>query len=78
MGAGGSKGKVAPQAVAPITTTSSIGNKLSAQGSTFNEGAVDKEKSVDKKKLGTRGLQIPMAATQSNTKSTPATTGVQL
>jgi len=72
---GGGKGQVAAEAPKPMQTTTSIGNQLDAQANTFDEGAVDKEKSVDKKRMGTRGLQIPMTSTQT---STAANTGVQV
>jgi hypothetical protein len=77
---GGGKGTVKAETPKPITTTTSIGSALDAAATTFDEGAVDKEKSIDKKRMGTRGLQIPMTSTKSSTLTgtSPASTGVQV
>ena len=77
-GGGGGKGGGGSQVQAPdpIHTTTSIGNQLTNTDTTFEAGDTEKKRAgVDKKKLGTRGLQIPLATPTSNT---AATTGVQL
>jgi len=58
----------------PIKTSTSIGNQLEAGAKTLEEE--DKSSAVDKAKLGTRGLQIPLAATKS-TPASAANTGIQ-
>ena len=64
---------------ASMTTSTSVGNKLDAVGKTYNPDEEEsKRKAVNKKRLGTRGLQIPMTAPDSTTTSTPSTTGIQL
>ncbi len=63
------------------TETTLLGNSVDggSGGGTFNEEE-EKEKraKVNKAKLGTRGLRIPLASTQSTTTNTAATTGVQI
>ncbi len=78
--AGGGGGKVGggqTYTPPPINTTSSIGNQLDAQATTFEE-ETGKEKAVDKAKLGTRGLQIPLAAATSTTNTSTPSGGVQV
>ena len=56
----------------PMITTTSIGSALDAAQPTFEEDK-DKTSMIDKKKLGTRGLQIPLAnPTTTNTAAGPA------
>ena len=55
----------------PISTITSVGVP-EAPADTFEEDAVS---ALDKKKIGTRGLRIPMANT---TYLTPSASGVQL
>ena len=74
-GGGGKSGGGQTYTPPPINTTSSVGNQLDAQATTFEEDT-GKEKAVDKAKLGTRGLQIPLAAATSTT-ATPSG-GVQV
>ena len=75
-GGGGKGGGQQQQTPDPIQTTTSIGNQLTNTDATFEAGDEEKKRAgVDKKKLGTRGLQIPLATPKSNT---AATTGVQL
>ena len=63
------------------TETTLLGNSVDggSGGGTFDEEE-EKEKraKVNKAKLGTRGLRIPLASTQSTTTNTAATTGVQI
>lgn len=79
---GGGKSAPAPEVAAPIQTTTAVGNALGATPQTLDpEADIKKEKTVDKKKLGARGLQIPLAAESSTTKVTtpsPASTGITL
>ena len=59
---------------------SSVSNLLTKQGESFDErDAVEKEKGIKRKSLGTRGLQIPL--TKGQTAPTPksaASTGIQI
>ena len=64
---GGGKGTVSAETPMPIQTTTTVGSQLDATPQTFEEGTTDKADSIDKKKLGTRGLQIPLTSTTSNT-----------
>ena len=88
-GGGGGKGGTAPAQVAPMQTTTSganIANLLGGQSERYDEKeALDKEVAVNTKKMGTRGLQIPLDATSSATAaagtgktSSPQTTGVNI
>jgi hypothetical protein len=62
-----------------MRTETSVGNKLDAVGSTYNpDEEENKRGAVNRKRLGTRGLQIPLTTTESTTTSTPSTTGIQL
>ena len=62
----------------PVNTTTNIGSQLDTQVETFDDTKI-KEDAVDKKKLGTRGLQIPLEAPTSTTQTnTPANTGLQI
>jgi len=68
------------QIVAPtkMETTTSVGGQLS-KAKEANTDATSGESAVNKKKLGTRGLQIPLTSSTSNTTaSSPSSTGVQL
>jgi hypothetical protein len=78
-GGGGKSPTVEAVAPPPIQTTTDIGSQLDTQVATLDESK-EKIDSIDKKKLGTRGLQIPLQSTQSttNTQSTPASTGLQV
>jgi len=65
-------GKIATPS--PVTTKTVVGDKLSAQGKTFNMAEEEgKIASVKKASKGTRGLQIPLADSMK-----AANTGVQL
>ena len=63
----------------PMNTTTNIGNQLDAAPQTLDESK-RREDAIDTKKLGTRGLRIPLQTDTSttNTKQTAATTGVQI
>ena len=68
------------QTVAPtkMETTTSVGGQLS-KSKEADTDATSGESAVNKKKLGTRGLQIPLTSSSSNTTaSSPSSTGVQL
>lgn len=56
---GGKSGGGQIEVAKPMQTTTSVGSALDAPVQTFEE---DKKDSVDKKKMGTRGLQIPMVS----------------
>ena len=49
-----------------LETLTPIGSKLDAPSATFDESA-SKEKAIAKKKLGTRGLRIPLTTNVSTT-----------
>lgn len=74
---GGGKGTVGAETASPVKTTTPVGNKLDAVGTTFDDTIKDRRKSVDKKSKGTRGLRIPLESTKSITKPKSAE-GVQL
>ena len=78
-GGGGKDAQVTPIVPQPINTQTSAGSQLDIQVPTLDDSKI-KENAVDKKKLGTRGLQIPLEAPTSttNTESTPASTGLQI
>jgi hypothetical protein len=78
-GGGGKAPVIETVAPPPIQTKTDIGSQLDTQVATLDESD-KKMDSIDKKKLGTRGLQIPLESTQSNTTttSTPASTGLQV
>lgn len=67
---GGKSGGGATEVAKPITTTTSVGNALDATQEVFEE-ETDALDTIDKKKLGTRGLRIPLAAESSNTSAEP-------
>lgn len=72
---GSSKGTVAPEIAKPISTVTEIGSQLSGEAQTFTEEeAMESDKTISKKKMGTRGLQIPMTAPTSNTVSSQGVT----
>jgi len=73
-GGGGKSGGQQTMAAAPIQTRASVGNQLDIQTPAFEEETVTEE-TVDKKKMGTRGLQIPLT---SGTSTTAAGSGVQV
>lgn len=77
---GGSKSPtVVAQAPKPMRTTNTLGTQLDITVPTLDTSKTQ-EKSIDKKKLGTRGLRIPLEAPTSTTnrESTPASTGLQV
>ena len=75
---GGGKGNVAPEAAPAMQTTTNVGEMEDPVEKTFEGDSIDTEKAIDKKKMGTRGLQIPLAADKSTTSDTASTTGVQI
>ena len=68
---GGKRGGGATEVAKPMTTITSVGSALDAPEATFEEEKLNK---VETKKMGTRGLRIPLE----NTPTTQANTGVQL
>ena len=74
---GGKAGTVAAEAPRPISTTSTVGNQLDPVENTFSSEE-DVNEAVEKKKLGTRGLQIPLATDKGSTVNSATSTGVQL
>ena len=78
MGGGGKSPTVEAVAPQPINTTTTIGSALDVQTPEYNQED-DKTSSVDKKKMGTRGLQIPLTSDKSTpTTPTAASTGIQI
>ena len=76
MGGGGGKAGGQQTAVAsPMNTTTDIGD-IGKSSKQVEETSTITESAVDKKKLGTRGLQIPLASDKSA--PTAADTGVQV
>jgi len=72
---GGKSGQVAPEGVQAFSSKTGVGVEQGIPKTM--EDTSTKEDMISKKKLGTRGLQIPLAATESTT-ATPAETGVQV
>ena len=79
-GGGGKSGGGQTYEPKPMNTTTSVGNLLDVQPETYTDKDEKKADTVSKKKLGTRGLQIPLEANKSTTTkpATPSTTGVQI
>jgi len=76
---GGKSGSVAAETPKDIITNTAVGSQLSAQETEFDEPENSEEKMVAKKKLGTRGLRIPLEADTSTTSTDTAQgTGVQI
>lgn len=75
---GGKSGTVAAER--PVDFISNTGVGLDATSSKTMEDTTAKDKTIEKKKLGTRGLQIPLVADTSNTEinNTASGTGVQI
>jgi hypothetical protein len=74
-GGGGKSGGTQTAMPAPINTTTPIGGQLDAPTETLDTDTTGVD-DIDKKKMGTRGLQIPLASEKST--PTAATTGVQV
>ena len=77
-GGGGKSGGGQTYTPRPMNTTTSVGNLLDAKAETYSDKDKKKADTIDKKKLGTRGLQIPLVAKKSTTVASPSTTGVQI
>lgn len=75
---GGKSGKVAAQKPQDFLTNTGIGIG-ETPGKTLDTSTL-KADSIDKKKMGTRGLQIPLVADTSTTETTSSApgTGVQI
>ena len=76
---GGKSGKVKAETPMDIITNTGIGRQLSGGSEAFDDSK-SKADTIDKKKMGTRGLQIPLVAEGSTTDITSSapTTGVQI
>ena len=75
---GGKSGGTQVAAPVPMNTTTTIGNQLDAQTQELGEDdTIDREATIDRKKKGTRGLQIPLNSGESFT-SSPSSSGVQI
>jgi hypothetical protein len=72
---GGKSGKVAAEAPKAFQSITGIGVESGAPKTM--EDTSTKENTIATKRMGTRGLQIPLASTASTT-ATPANTGVQV
>jgi len=70
------KGQLSPIVPQPIETETDIGTKLDTTVETFDESKKD-ERTVNKNKLGTKGLQIPLTPPSSTTTSA-STTGLRV
>jgi len=75
-GGGGKSGGGATQQAPSMMTTTTIGDGLDVGVKELDNTDVVTDSDLDIKKKGTRGLQIPLASTQST--PTAATTGVQV
>jgi len=75
---GGKSGKVAAETPMDFITSTGIGIGEGAT-KTFEKDTASAEAGISKKKLGTRGLQIPLVADQTTIAGTTAPgTGVQI
>lgn len=72
-GGGGKSGQVAPQAPTAMNTKTAVGSQLDAPEELLEEDSEEEITAIEKKKMGTRGLQIPLADTQSTTVSAAGT-----
>lgn len=75
---GGGKAMPPPETPQAMVTTSSVGDLLDAPKESFVEDSTSKIDAIDRKKLGTRGLRIPLQSERSTTTNTAASSGVQL
>ncbi len=74
-GGGGGKSGGGETAIAPpVQTRTSVGTQLDTKPAEFDETDVTSD-AVEKKKMGTRGLQIPLV---SEGTTTAASTGIQV
>ena len=76
-GGGGKKGPAPEAAKDRLMFSPGAGDLLKKAKGTLKEDNLDKSDSINRKSLGTRGLQIPLTASKSTTK-TAANTGVQV
>jgi hypothetical protein len=74
-GGGGKSGGDQTAAVLPTNTVTDVGD-IGKSDKTVEEVSPISEDAVDVKKMGTRGLQIPLTSTHST--PTAATTGIQV
>ena len=72
---GGAKSMPAPETPQAMVTSTSVGDLLEAPPQTLKAVDTVKIDAIDRKKLGTRGLQIPLQSSTSDTK-TAANSGV--
>ena len=75
---GGKDSTTTPEAPVDFVTNTLIGADTGGQAKTFEDNT-NKKDTIDKKKMGTRGLQITLAAESSTTtEASHSTTGVQI
>jgi hypothetical protein len=74
-GGGGAKSMPSPETPQAMVTSTSVGDLLEAPPQTLKAVDTVKIDAIDRKKLGTRGLQIPLQSSTSDTK-TAANSGV--
>ena len=75
---GGKGGSSEPEVISPIQTISDVGGLPEGSIDTYTEDEdKKKEESVAKKRLGARGLRIPLKSTKSTT-NTPSQTGLNI
>lgn len=76
---GGKDSSTAPEAPVDFVTNTLVGSDMGGNVKTFDDESKKKEDTINKKKMGTRGLQIPLAAEASTTtEASPSETGVQI
>ena len=72
---GGGKSGPAPERAKPINTTTVVGDELAKKAKTNKNNTEKKEDAVQRKRKGTRGLQM---SRKPKAKVTPASTGIQI
>ena len=76
-GGGGKSGGGATQQAPSMMTTTTLGNELDIGVEELTDDTIAKDETLNTKKKGTRGLQIPLAKGNQTT-TTAASTGVQV
>ena len=75
---GGKSGGAQVATPIPMNTATTVGNQLDAETEELGDAdTIDREATIDRKRKGTRGLQIPLNSGSSFTAS-PSSSGVQL
>ena len=76
---GGGKGGSEPEVIRPIETSSEVGNLPEGSVETLSEEETkNKEEAVAKKRLGARGLRIPLKSNQSTTTTASTSSGLNV